>query len=302
MNRGGANTSVRIRLGRSRLSNKARTRGFTIVEVMIVLAVTGAMFLMAVVLISGRQARTEFQVGVRTVQTQLQKVITEAKAGYYPTQANFTCTVTISTDPLSIATSAAGNAQGSHDSCIFIGKALVLSGDKLYVYSLAGARKSSTGADVTTPQEAQVTAIAPADSTQVGIVPDATVGITMPSGITLVKASDNGTLAPHTTFGVAVLSSLNSVVSAGGASSGVQTFGLHSINTAHLPSEPNQIDIAKVINDQLGVTPPYPSISQAKFCLQSGTTDQSVILTIGSDVNGQGTAVSSAIKNGTTCG
>ena len=49
MNRGGRNTSI---------------QGFTIVETLIVLAVTSALFFAATLYINGQQNRTDFQVGI----------------------------------------------------------------------------------------------------------------------------------------------------------------------------------------------------------------------------------------------
>ncbi len=99
-----------------------RSAGFTIVEVLIVLAVSGALMVSAVALINGRQNKTEFQTGINNVQQQIQQIINETTSGYYPNVANFTC---IGNANGGVVKFAAGSTnQGANDGCIFLGKAI----------------------------------------------------------------------------------------------------------------------------------------------------------------------------------
>src|SRR5688572_7392102 len=67
-------------------------RGFTVIEVLIVMVVTGMLFVSAAILIAGRRAQTEFNQGIRQVQSQIQQVISEVATGYYPNPNTFRCT------------------------------------------------------------------------------------------------------------------------------------------------------------------------------------------------------------------
>lgn len=95
--------------------------GYTITEVMIVLAVTSAMFVAVVLAFSGRQARVEFNQGVRNYEASLQTVMNEVATGNY--QSNFACTANATGPPtININTPV---QTGTNKDCIFIGKVVI---------------------------------------------------------------------------------------------------------------------------------------------------------------------------------
>ncbi len=137
--------------------------GFTIVEVMIVLAVTGIMFVSAVVLINGRQNKTEFTTAINNLQQQLQQIINETVSGYYPNQGTFTCQGN-STGPVTFTGTA--TKQGANGGCIFMGKAIQFGSDTnpsaLGVLPLAGNQfQPSTTDAVLTVAQAKPRAVYP---------------------------------------------------------------------------------------------------------------------------------------------
>jgi hypothetical protein len=68
--------------------------GFTIVETMIFLAISGAMFFLAVSAIGGKQQQTEFQTGIDTLRAQLNLEMSNVNTGNYPTLGGgFVCSV-----------------------------------------------------------------------------------------------------------------------------------------------------------------------------------------------------------------
>lgn len=121
-----------------------RPSGYTIVEVMIVLAISGAMFLIAANFISGKQAATAFTAGSHEFTSQVQDVINQVITGKY-SDVGFTCTT--SAPPTStISISSAPSAQGTNPDCVFLAKAIQINDNsdptKYAVYTLAGARNS----------------------------------------------------------------------------------------------------------------------------------------------------------------
>ncbi|HEX5743863.1 MAG TPA: prepilin-type N-terminal cleavage/methylation domain-containing protein [Candidatus Saccharimonadales bacterium] len=127
--------------------------GYTIVEVMIVLAVSGLMFLIAANFINGKQQKTTFTSGVNETASRIQDVIEQVTDGEY-SDVPFSCSagggaalsISVSSDP--------GKIQGTNPDCVFIGKLLHFSvgGDAsaYEVFSLAAARSSTDlGPDVT---------------------------------------------------------------------------------------------------------------------------------------------------------
>ncbi|MEK7599449.1 MAG: prepilin-type N-terminal cleavage/methylation domain-containing protein [Patescibacteria group bacterium] len=125
--------------------------GYTVVEVMIVLAVSGVMFLIAIDFISGKQERVSFQQGSNELVSRIQGIIEEVTDGQY-------------TDiPISCNTNAGGSltitgtlsaTQGQNLNCTFLGKLLHFTGGEstdYEVFSLAGARLIQTGVNVGKP-------------------------------------------------------------------------------------------------------------------------------------------------------
>lgn len=131
-----------------------RPQGYTIVEVMIVLAVSGLMFVIAANFISGKQERASFTSGVNEMAARLDDMIQQVTDGQYsdiPLTCNFTGLATTITP---------GNpqGQGTNAKCVFLGKILHFqeqatapdswpAGDNLSHYevlSVAGGRIDST--------------------------------------------------------------------------------------------------------------------------------------------------------------
>ena len=72
-------------------SLKTPLPGFTVIEVMIVLAVTGLLFISSVALISGKQNQTAFDQSIRQIQSQIQQIINEVSIGFYPNLGDVQC-------------------------------------------------------------------------------------------------------------------------------------------------------------------------------------------------------------------
>src|SRR5574338_444465 len=116
--------------------------GYTNVEVMIVLAVTSALFAMVALTFQGRQARTEFSVATREVESQISDIVNDVETGYYGGMENIICTD--DGKKLSIGVSP-GGVRGKNGDCMFVGKIIQFGVDKgdnkaFNVYSIAAAR------------------------------------------------------------------------------------------------------------------------------------------------------------------
>lgn len=261
-----------------------KSAGFTIAETMIVLGVSAGLFLIAALYIGGKQAKTEFQVGARDIQTQLQQIINQTESGYYGTQSNSKCTL-VDGDPS--VTVGSGNL-GSNGECIFIGKAIVVDSDKLYVYPLVGKRQVA-GEDTSNPIQARATVALPS-----GVAPSVFI---LPNGITLSSSSYDGIFTSGYARGFAILSSMADTT---GADTGSQTFRLYGFNGTF---ELNKLaDTYKNVIDNektLPVTNAYAQKKSVGLCLKSGGTIQSVLITMGGD---SGLALQSEIMSGALCG
>lgn len=130
------------------------------------LAVTGALFVSAAVLISGRQQQTQFNQAIREVRSQIQQVINETTIGYYPSSGNFSCQAP-SSGPPEFTIAAAG--QGTNEGCIFLGKAIHFGvedtdPEQFTVMTIAGRQKNEQGQEVASLAEAQPRVVAPSEA------------------------------------------------------------------------------------------------------------------------------------------
>lgn len=64
------------------------TKGYTIIEVMIFMVVSGGLLVSVLGSISGQQQKTRFQTGVRDFESQIQDMINDVETGYYPSNGD----------------------------------------------------------------------------------------------------------------------------------------------------------------------------------------------------------------------
>jgi type II secretory pathway pseudopilin PulG len=148
----------------------ARSSGYTIVETLIFLAVSSAMFVAAMLLISGQQNKAQFVNAVRDFETQLTDVANNVSTGYYSNPSNLTCAVDGSNNPLPTVSATATDTQGTNGKCIFAGIVLKLGdgsdSDSYSKVTMAGARLRTDGKDVQSLAEANPVAVDPSLSTK----------------------------------------------------------------------------------------------------------------------------------------
>jgi type II secretory pathway pseudopilin PulG len=242
-----------------------KSRGFTIVEVLIFLAVSSALMVSAFTLISGSQNKAAFTQGINDVQQQIDTVINNVSNGYYAEgSAPKTCTVD-ATGVLSF--SGSGAAKGTSSTCIFLGRVIVFQDgiDTFTVYNIAGKRQAN-GRDVTSIADANPT-----------IIPDTQQVFSLKNGITFKSSG-----------GINAFGFFNGLGTPSGTSdqltSGYQqaTFYGFQFDRTDLPSD-------------FGLQNPAGGFS---LCFDSGTTQQSGVITIG----GNNRAATSSLEvKGTKC-
>ena len=113
--------------------------GFTIIEVLIVLAIGSFLFIAAAAALTGDQKQTEFDTGARQIFSQLQSVSSNVQNGNYSKNTNYTCTTLNSNAPVF---SNSQKSEGSNYGCVYIGEAIQFSpsgnSSLYYIYSLVG--------------------------------------------------------------------------------------------------------------------------------------------------------------------
>lgn len=133
------------------MPNKANKQGYTIVEVMIFLIVSGLMFVIAAVFINGKQAKAEFRQGMNAINSQIQQSINEVSNGYYASDENVKCTIVSGVPTIS----SPGQERGTSDKCVFLGKYLEFSSGDAQTYKIvavAGLRNPAAGSITDSPK------------------------------------------------------------------------------------------------------------------------------------------------------
>jgi prepilin-type N-terminal cleavage/methylation domain-containing protein len=275
-----------------------KQRGFTIIETLMVLAVTGGLFLVAAIALSGRQNKAQFEQAIQDVRSQVQQTVNEVATGYYPNNSNFNCTANYSTGPQFAGGS---TAQGENTGCIFLGKVLqfrmspTTSPEQFRVYTLAGLQKvSADGAEVEQYSQAKPKVVAPISGSDA--TPDASKRGQLLYGLSLQRIS-YGTAPATTNVGaIAFVNSLAPPGSSGGLISGSQRVNVVPISNSVLGA--TSYTAADTINTRFA-TSPVNIADGIRLCFVSGSTNQSGIITIGG--NGRQTSVTLTIRSNKTC-
>ena len=243
-----------------------KSRGFTIVEVLIFLAVSSALMVSAFTLISGSQNKASFTQSINDVQQQIDSVINNVANGYYSAgETQKQCVLNGGIPDFTGNTVARGNSAD----CIFLGRFIAFTdgSDEYTVYNVAG-RRQKDGSDVKTMADANPT-----------IIPDTEQKYTLKNGLTF---NSNGVNA----FGF-----FNGLGTSNGISdSGYQQASFYGFNSSASQLLPT--DFAGAFDNGKDPTNGYA------LCFNSGTTNQSGVITIG----GSGrTATSSLEIKGELC-
>jgi type II secretory pathway pseudopilin PulG len=287
--------------------------GFTIIETLIVLAVSSALLIAAIGFLDGDQDRTSFTQSIVTEKSQIQQVINEVNSGSYPSNNNFTCGVNPSGGGILIQSVPTGTGQGTNTNCIFLGKVIQFdvpdtSPEEFNVFTVAGLHfQQGTTNDVTTYTQADSTVIeAGTNSDNTSIPNDAVQGeleyglTTLPDGAYYTNSATN---APVNVGAVAFLYSLNTnsdgsivtgseqvnLVPVYGTSLGELTANMTNDIDNNLAADADNTNGSNAFNPSSGVS----------ICFVSGATNQSGLITIGN--NGRQLGVTLNIISDRTC-
>jgi hypothetical protein len=248
----------------------AGAAGYTVVETMIFLAVSGAMFLSAMLFMGGQQRKNELATGIRDVQSQLIDIMNDVSTGFYNNSGTFQCQASGSSGKPTIT--AGSGEQGTNAGCTFVGKVIQFApSDAGYgestaqLYTLVGRRQTGTpGVDVRTIGEADPTILGQSDAT-----------VVLPYGIKIKRITYTG--GSGTAGSLAFVSRFAQNSGSGGIT-GTQDIDLIPVSgtiLGQLISEgKNQIETV------LATSSRNPA-SGVSLCFDSGGTDQHADLLIG---------------------
>jgi type II secretory pathway pseudopilin PulG len=259
--------------------------GFTIVETLIVLAVTGFLLFVALLTFAGQQSKVEFTQAIRDTQSVIQQTINEVGSGYYPNGGDISCIVSGGNLNIIKATS----EQGTNSACIFMGKVMQFGiggtdPQQFNVFTLAGIKDNSGSIAQARPQ--------------IISIPSAITNAQLHGGLTAVKMTytDRGT--PYNVGAVAFVSGLGTLDGNAQLLSGTQQMSVIPIPASG--QVPNTINnqVISAVKSQIATAPVNPN-DGVQICFASGGTKQSGLITIGS--NGRDATVKLDIKSTLDC-
>jgi type II secretory pathway pseudopilin PulG len=243
--------------------------GYTIIETLIFLAVSGAMVVSVMILISGQQGRTEFIQTVRNFEAEVQDIANDVSTGYasYDFGSINVCYI----DGSGVHFGAAVPAGSQR--CVFIGRAIQFAPDgdtkKVAIYTLVGKQRDSSGQEVSSLATAGPLTLPTVETKSIGV--DIT---TDRFKCNSCSPQDIGTVSFFTTF--------------------------HQYNSGSLTSGNSNADVVAVRNTSLGqasaaartaiaTTANLSQINPASgvsVCLRSGGSNQHAIIRIGGTQGG----------------
>lgn len=272
-----------------------RAGGFTIIETLVVLTVTGALFIAIAATLSGRQNEAQFVHAIQSVQSQIQQTINQVGAGFFPT-VDLGCA-----DGATNLTFSGGGTQGTNDQCVFLGKVMQFGvhgtdPEQYQTYIIAGLRSANTG--VTSPfQNAKPTVVGIAST---GNYSDYSTATSLQYGLKTLWVHVNGASIGAVGF----LMEPGDFASNSGYNSGAQPVDLVPIPGTNVDQTMTQavglINGSTGLNDpNLNSDAPINPDSGVQICFVSGGTDQSGLITIGG--SGRQLLVKLDIKGNQTC-
>lgn len=215
----------------------ASSFGYTIVEVMIFMAISGFMFVLAAIFIQGKQAAVEFRQGMNGANTLVRTVVNEVANGEYDSLGNYKCSAASGT--LAFSTTAPKVDQGANggaNGCIFLGKVIQLNvgGDATAyrTYSVAARQFASDTTPISSFANAQPRVVAGTSS------PDLTVRGNLQGGLEVThmykcSAGDSECNGGSTIGAFGFFGSFGGFAA---SSSGDQQSGAQSVVTAVVPN------------------------------------------------------------------
>jgi len=244
------------------------SRGYTIVEVLIFLAVSSALMVSAFTLISGSQNKASFTQGINDAQQQINTVINNVSNGYYSETANGqSCKVDPPTGELVFTPT---GAKGTSSQCIFLGRVIVFkNGENTFtVYNVAG-RRQVNNREVSSMSEAKPT-----------LIPESEQVFQLKNGVTF-KGSDLNAFGFFN--GLASTAGVSDQLNSGYQQASFYGFSFNS-------GLPNNFST----NYDSGKDP----AGGYNLCFDSGTTNQSGLITIGGSSR---SATSTLVIKGESC-
>jgi type II secretory pathway pseudopilin PulG len=226
--------------------------GYTITEVVIVLAVSGGLFAMVALMFNGRQANASLLQSVRDMESKIHSVTSDVANGYYPN--GFHCDA-LSPGPVTV-NSGTSATPGANVGCVFLGKIMAFGDNKALLLTTVGRQFKNNS---TTDTTSDLTEAIPVVIT--GVIENYTYGFGL-HPVHIYDASNNSSEYDALAF----LSELSGGVSNGNPLTGSRTTLLYGVQSSTFPGNA----VASTVAGQVNAATLIPLPSGARICLIGG--------------------------------
>ncbi len=272
--------------------------GFTIVETMIFLAITGAAFFMAVTILGSQQRSTQFSQAVSDFESSLNDISNDTETGVFTDIRNVKCNASSKNNTGVITFTVVEDTEpGENNDCIFVGSVVQLvdnkSDDSDYtVHTLVGINNSNARNFIETrpiplhSDSDSISGLGAADFGDAG-----TKNLSLPWGAKITKAyyEDPVTNIPIYIRGIAyVYSNFGNRITEKDFTSGSASVGLYTVEApANAEDITNSIksiaDFRKSINSQIPGDSIYKSVKEKVTICLEGVGGRKSMMEVGSE-------------------
>jgi hypothetical protein len=268
--------------------------GFTVIETIIFLAVSSALFVAVIVTVSGQQARAEFTYGVQEFSTRIEDVMNDVTTGFYQSNGSFRSTAP---GGAAVVIAPIATNRGETADCILVGRVLQVGAagvtgapspkESYRVMSVVGRRRVVAGGglrDVGSLNESTTVLL-----TDVNAPGTVTTGVA-PNGLQVGWIRVGGTSSPDY-YAVGFFTTFSRYVDASvSVSGGVQVIPV-------VGSGYNQTDVNLVVPvSNIGASSAGAPASGVVICIQNSAATMHAELNLGGNLRQQSSDVN--IKNG----
>jgi len=258
------------------MSARVYPRGFTIVEVLIVLAISGVIMVATLPFISGKQSSTQYTVGINQLQAQISSVINNISTGNIPAAGRYSCTNSSNTVKV---TSVNGSNTGA---CQFIGEAIYFQKNSMKVIPIIGLRVNSSVLVQSLSDANPCPMLNGGEGTCSSFDGSTTYSYT--NGIILSKYNNNsisnsngGLFAYFTLSSIGILGQLNGSIS-------VDSLNIPDVNTLTTLPDPGTSS-ANIFNLIKGLSNTNTYNTPLDLCFYSSTTKTNGVITLSANGN-----------------
>lgn len=137
--------------GYARRAFAGKSGGYTIIEVLLFVAISGFMFVVAAIFINGKQAQVAFKQGMNGANSEIDSIVNQVANGEYNSLGNYKCSAGAGSGPQFTNGS---QDQGANEGCIFVGKVLQFNPagnpSSYEIYTVAGRQFDATTGEAVT--------------------------------------------------------------------------------------------------------------------------------------------------------